>query len=369
MKETGRVPAGTPSGFFTAVLARRKTTERRAGRAPRKGADVKKAYRALSRTEILEYLEEPWESFHTGLLQEAKETHRRENGDRLIASAMLGFDNICRNQCLYCGMRAGNVAIPRYRMEPEEILSLFSAAAKTGLTRAFLISGEDPKFGFDRLCRLVSDLKRNGAAHVSLACGEFEKAQFAELRAAGADEYVLKFEMAQEEVFNRLNPSTDFRRRMRAIESIRELGIPLASGDIVGYPGQTLSMLAEDIDRMRELEISWAPVIPYMPAANTPLAAEGGPGNVEWIWRTIALLRVMMPGVRITAGQPGRDLREGLAGREGNLAALAAGADLLFADLLPASRAADFRVVDNRILAGLDHIREIARESGMRLVL
>ncbi len=60
-----------------------------------------------------------------------------------------------------------------------------------------------------------------------------------------------------------------------------------------------------------------------------------------------------------------RSLADGLASDEGNLAALAAGANLLFADLLPAAQAQAFRVVDNRITLGLDHIRDMARRSGM----
>jgi len=321
----------------------------------------------IGKREILEALALPEEDFWQSLAPKAKALHRERNGDTLTATAMLGFSNICKNQCLYCGMRAGN-KIPRYRMEVDAVISLFEAAARQGLRRAFLVSGEDPGYGFDRLLRLVSGLKEKGMAWVSLACGEFEKSQYAELHAAGVDEYVLKFEMGQEEVFNRLNPSTTFRKRMAAIEAIRELNIPLASGDIVGYPGQTPDMLAEDLLLMRELGISWAPIIPYMPALNTPLAQEGGPGRLDWMHKTIALLRLMIPGVNITAQQPGKNPAEGLASREGNLAALNAGANFLYADLLPASRAEDFRVIDHRVTLGLDHIREMADAAGMKLV-
>lgn len=111
---------------------------------------------------------------------------------------------------------------------------------------------------------------------VSLACGEYERSQYEELRAAGADEYVVKFEMSDRETFDRLNPSTSYDKRMNAIRWVKESGLLLASGNIVDYPGQTLEQLADDILLMKELEISWAPVIPYLPAQNTPLAAEGG---------------------------------------------------------------------------------------------
>lgn len=63
---------------------------------------------------------------------------------------------------------------------------------------------------------------------------------------------------------------------MACIEAIRDCGMLLGSGNIVGYPGQTLEQLADDILLMKKLEIHWAPIIPFMPAAGTPLADEGG---------------------------------------------------------------------------------------------
>lgn len=77
----------------------------------------------------------------------------------------------------------------------------------------------------------------------------------------------------------------------------------------------------------------------------------------------------MMPAIDITAQQPGENPAEGLAGAEGNLAALSAGANLLFVDLLPAALAKNFRVIDHRLIQGLDHIRDMAARMDMPLVL
>ena len=72
----------------------------------------------------------------------------------------------------------------------------------------------------------------------------------------------------------------------------------------------------------------------------------------------------MMPEVHITAQQPGSDLRKGLADPEGNLAAVKAGADLLFFDLLPDAQARNFRVIDDRNISGPEHVFRLAEESG-----
>lgn len=319
-----------------------------------------------TRAELLEALTMPYDRFEAEITSRAKALWRAR-GDRLQGVAMAGFSNVCRNQCLYCGMRAAN-QIPRFRLEPEQVLLWAGEARAQGFGRLFLTSGEDPKYGFDKLLRMVEGAAALGF-RVTLACGEFDAAQYAELKAAGAAEYVVKFEMSNPESFNRLNPSSDFARRMAAIEAVQASGMRLASGNIIDWPGQTLEELAEDILLTQRLGVSWAPVVPYLPAANTPLAQEGHRGSTELALREIAILRLLLPEADITGGQPGKDLTRGFSDVEGNLNALASGANLLFTDLLPATLAREFQVVDHRVLKGVEHLRSMAERSGMELHL
>jgi len=318
------------------------------------------------KSDIIDILRMPHEMYMDKIAARAREIHREINDNSLIATAMLGYDNICKNQCLYCGMRAGNTSIKRYRIDKDDIVSWAEIASKMGFKRIFFISGEDPKYGFDNILYFIEKIKALGF-YISLACGEFSKEQYNEFHAAGADEYVLKFEMSQKDIFNRLNPSTNFKKRMQCIEWIKESGMLLASGNIVDYPGQTDEMIAEDILLMKKLEISWAPIVPYLPAKGTPLAAEGGRGSLEKNLKEITILRLMMPEINITAQQPGENLKNGLADPEGNLNALKAGANVLFADMLPSKLAQNFSVVDNRITLGLEHIKNMAKKAGMKL--
>lgn len=312
--------------------------------------------------EILDILNMPEESFRREIMPAAYEALLKQKG-QLIATPMLGYSNVCKNQCLYCGMRAAN-KIPRYRIAPEDAIATVKLARESGYSRIFLISGEDPKYGYENLLRMVTEMSAMGM-EVSLACGEYTASQYRELAEAGATEYVMKFEMSQPEVFDRLNPSTSFRQRMKTIEAVKASGMALGSGNIIGYPGQTMEMIAEDIALMQKLEISWAPNIPYMPAAGTPLALEGGPGDIVTALKELAILRLTIPGVKITAQQPGRELARGLADPEGNLDAIHAGADVLFCDLLPDAQAQAFRVIDNRNITGSGHVDHIAELTGL----
>ena len=320
----------------------------------------------MTKQEILEILNMPETAFRQEIMPLAYDAFLKQGG-KLLATPMLGYSNVCKNQCLYCGMRAGN-KIPRYRIAPDDVIETVRMAKENGYSRIFLISGEDPKYGFDNLLKVVTELNAMGL-YISLACGEYEPSQYLELKAAGADEYVVKFEMSQKEVFDRLNPSTSFEKRMATIDAVQKSGMALGSGNIVGYPGQTMEMIAEDILLMQKLEISWAPNIPYMPAAGTPLALEGGPGDIVTNLKELAILRLTIPGVKITAQQPGKDLSKGLADPEGNLDAIHAGANVLFCDLLPEAQAQSFRVIDNRNITGSGHITNIAALSGLEIAL
>lgn len=319
-----------------------------------------------TKNDILEILRMPEDVFMTQVTPLARKTYLDTYGKTLRVTSMMGYSNICRNHCLYCGMSASNPKIPRFRTPPEDVISLCSQAADNGFGRAFLISGEDPLYGFENILSIVEALKKRGM-YISLACGEFSESQYKELSDAGTDEYVIKFEMSNPESFNRLNPSTTFEKRMKSIETVKSLGMKLASGNIIDWPGQTEDELAEDILLMKKLGISWAPVIPYLPAVGTPLAAEGKRGSLLTLFKEISILRLMMPEVHITAQQPGPDLKKGLSDPEANLAAVNAGADVLFFDLLPAAKAQNFRVIDDRNITGTEHLYKVEELSGYTL--
>lgn len=317
--------------------------------------------------EILEILTMPPEDFWNEVAPAARAVCQRVFGERLLVTAMLAYTNICKNQCLYCGMRAGN-QIPRYRIPPEEVLALSARARGDGLGRMFLLAGEDLHYGFDRLLTIVAGLRKQGYT-VSLGAGELEKSQYQDLHDAGVAEYVLKFEMSHPDSFQRLNPSTDYHKRLQCARWVKEVGMDLASGNIVDWPGQTLDELADDILLMKKLEISWAPNIPYLPAAGTPLAAEGGPGSFLLNNKEMAILRLMLPGIKITAQQPGINPETGLADETGNVNAIACGANLLFCDLLPEAQAKAFRPIDQRKVSGLGHCETVAALTGLTLDL
>ena len=326
---------------------------------------------SMTKQEIMDVFRMSRKQYEAEYMKPAYELFLEKKGGA-VAMAMLGYSNICKNQCLYCGMRASNHLPKRYRFTADEILGLVRQSYDAGMRRLFLISGEDPKYPFEDLLKVIEQAKAMGFSRISLGAGEFSLEQYKELKAAGLAEYVMKFEMSHKDTFERMNPSTTFEKRNQGLEWIKAAGLDLGSGNIVDYPGQTLDELADDILLIKELDISWAPNIPYMPAAGTPLSVdENGkpnrPGSIDVLHREISLIRLLLPNADITAQQPGKDLSKGLSHPEGNKMAIETGANVLFVDMLPAAMAGAFNVIDNRMVKGLDYAKSIAEFAGVEL--
>ena len=60
-----------------------------------------------------------------------------------ICVGLVEISNHCARQCAYCGLRAGNDSLARYRMKADEILAAARQAVKFGYGTVVLQAGED----------------------------------------------------------------------------------------------------------------------------------------------------------------------------------------------------------------------------------
>lgn len=308
----------------------------------------------MTREEIQAALELPREVFNERYQRPAAELMRTRNGGGITVAALLALGNICRNNCTYCGLRADNDQIPRFRLSRTAMLQALDGIREKGLDRLFLISGDDPHCDWDGILTAVAEASGRGF-RVMLGLGVLTEPRYRELKEAGAELYALKFETSREELFTRVKPEGRFDERMEAIRRIQACGLKLGTGSLMGLPGETLEDAVSDILLTRELQADWAPIVPFLPAPGTPLA-DRPMGNVDRVLRSLSLLRLMKSEILLTAGQPAQGSRRGFADPDGNRAALAAGADLLFVDVTPPREQDTFSVTANRILPRLEAI-------------
>ncbi len=241
---------------------------------------------------------------------EAADRVRAENvGDVVHLRAIIEFSNICKRQCIYCGLNRDNEDLPRFRMTHEEIVATAREAVAAGYRTIVLQSGEDPWFTPEKLGEIIEDIKKielpkatltdigtNEAVHpaVTISCGEMSEEDYAYLKSKGADRYLIKHETADPVIYSRLHPCGTLENRTNCLKTIHKLGYETGSGFMIGLPGQTLDTIAEDLLLLRDIPCQMAGIGPFISNPKTALAGEKN-GDPELTRRAVALARLLLP--------------------------------------------------------------------------
>jgi len=227
----------------------------------------------MHRREILDWLRVKDERRLDELWCRADEVRRLHVGDEVHLRGLIEFSNHCVRRCAYCGLRAGNRRIERYRMTADEILDCARQAVAYGYGTVVLQSGEDPGTQAAWLADVIRRIKAETPLAVTLSLGEREDDELALWRKAGADRYLLRFETSNRRLYERIHPPRPGVRsdRFAILRRLRELGYEVGSGVMIGIPGQTYDDLAEDIETFRRLRLDMIGVGPYIAHPDTPL--------------------------------------------------------------------------------------------------
>ncbi len=274
----------------------------------------------LEHSELLALLTD--DSCDAAVCAAADQVRRQYVGNDVHLRGLIEFSNICRNNCLYCGIRKDNAKVRRYRLEPDELVETARKAAAIGFKTIVMQSGEDMYYTAARLCPVIEQIKKFGVA-VTLSIGERPYADYKAFREAGADRYLMRIETTDKELYRRLDPDMDWQHRLDCLLMIRELGYELGSGIMVGLPNQTPESIADDLLFLQKLDVDMAGIGPFIPHPDTPLKDAGG-GTLPLALKTMALMRLLLPDINI----PATTAMESLHPR-GRILALQAGANVV----------------------------------------
>jgi len=304
---------------------------------------------------IKHYLTVDREIFDKEIKIKAFETLKNTCNSSVYAGGLLALTNFCVNNCHYCGLNRNNANINRFTLEDDTVLSSIKAVKELGLKRILLIGGENPKIKLDQYLKYIETAKKYDL-EINLAMGVFSKNEYKMLKDAGLDYYTIKFEVSNPKVFNECNPDISFEDRMKSIYDVKEAGLKLGTGSIVGLKNQSLDDMVNDILLTYELGADWAPIVPYIPSPNTIMGEDTPFGNVDILLRSISLLRLLLPKSQITAGQPTQNSKIGFGDEIGNIEAMAHGANKLFVEVTPLALQKDFEITEGRKLLKLEKI-------------
>ena len=282
------------------------------------------------------------------LAQRAVAVRQAIYGNAVYVRGLIEISNICRNDCLYCGIRRSNVRCDRYRLSPEEILACAQEGYRLGFRTFVLQGGEDPFFTDRELCGIVTGIK---CAHpdcaVTLSLGERSSESYQRLREAGADRYLLRHETADREHYAKLHPAgMSFDHRMGCLRDLRELGYQVGCGFMVGSPGQTSRTLAKDLKFIEEFKPDMCGIGPFVPHKDTPFR-EHPAGTVEQTCYLLSIIRLIYPPVLLPA-----TTALGTIHPEGRELGILAGANVVMPNLSPVSVRKKYELYDNKICTG-----------------
>lgn len=257
---------------------------------------------SLSRSDFIGLLQAQDAVLAEKLFARARRLREKCYGRDVFIRGLIEFTNYCKNDCYYCGIRASNPHIRRYRLSPEEILECCKKGYALGYRTFVLQGGEDGGRGPEKIAELVEAIKRNHPdCAVTLSVGEHPREVYRRWFDAGADRYLLRHETADDAHYRSLHPaSCSPENRKRCLWDLKEIGYQVGCGFMVGSPGQTPEHLAEDLLFIGKFRPAMVGIGPFIPQHDTPFGDRPA-GSVEQTLFLLGIIRVMLPGVLLPA--------------------------------------------------------------------
>ena len=269
-------------------------------------------------------------------------------GNKVFVRGLIEISNICKNNCLYCGIRRDNGNCQRYRLTADEILACCDEGARLGFKTFVLQGGEDAFFPDELLSELIREIKRrHNDCAVTLSLGERDRESYAALKVAGADRYLLRHETADKTHYERLHPrEMSFENRMNCLKILKELGYQVGCGFMVGSPYQTAETLAKDLKFIEEFEPDMCGIGPFIPHKDT-LFAKKPAGAAEMTCYLLSLIRLIKPNILLPA-----TTALGTVHPNGREMGILAGANVVMPNLSPPAVRKKYELYDNKICTG-----------------
>lgn len=287
----------------------------------------------------------------------ADKQRRKIYGNKVYIRGLIEISNICKNDCLYCGIRASNKNCIRYRLSKEDILSCCDQGYKIGFRTFVMQGGEDMHFSDDVMCDIISEIKkRYPDCAVTLSLGERSKESYKKLYDAGADRYLLRHETASKEHYERLHPnSLSFENRMECLENLKAIGFQTGCGFMVGSPFQTSENIARDLKFIEEFSPDMCGIGPFIPHKDTPFK-EYESGNVNLTLFLLSIVRLIKPNVLLPA-----TTALGTAQNDGRERGIMAGANVVMPNLSPVFARKNYELYNNKLFTGEESAQSLEK--------
>ncbi|MCL1947060.1 MAG: [FeFe] hydrogenase H-cluster radical SAM maturase HydE [Chitinivibrionia bacterium] len=282
------------------------------------------------------------------LFEKADFVRKKYYSNKVFVRGLIEFSNYCKNNCFYCGIRAQNSKVNRYRLTKDEILKCCENGYGLGFRTFVLQSGEDPFFTDKIMVEIIKEIREKYVdCAITLSVGEKSVNTYKKFREAGANRFLLRHETANEEHYAKLHPpEMSLENRKNCLFELKKLGFQVGSGFMVGSPFQTTENLIEDLRFLQKLQPSMIGIGPFISHKDTPFSAKKS-GTVALTLRLVAILRLFFPKSLIPA-----TTALGTIAPDGRERGLCAGANVLMPNLSPVKVRKEYLLYDNKICTG-----------------
>lgn len=267
---------------------------------------------------------------------------------KVFTRGLIEFTNICKNDCLYCGIRKSNDKADRYRLTEEEILDCCKAGYELGFRTFVLQGGEDGSYSDEALVPLVQKIRKNHKdCAITLSVGERSYESYEKLYKAGANRYLLRHETANSEHYAKLHPENlTLENRIECLKNLKKIGYQVGTGFMVGSPYQKMENLVEDLLFIKDFQPAMIGIGPFIPHKDTPFKDEPQ-GELELTLFLLGLLRLMNEKALIPA-----TTALGTIDPMGREKGILAGANVVMPNLSPTMVREKYSLYDNKICTG-----------------
>lgn len=280
--------------------------------------------------------------------QLARQAAQNAYGKTVFIRGLIEISNICKNDCLYCGIRRGNGACSRYRLTPEEILECTREGYALGFRTFVMQGGEDSWFTDEVLCDLIRTIKAQYPdCAITLSLGERSEESYRRLREAGADRYLLRHETADPQHYRALHPEEmSFEHRMHCLKTLKRLGFQTGCGFMVGSPHQTSEHIAKDLKFIETFYPAMCGIGPFIPHVDTPFR-EKSAGSADLTCFLLSLVRLIHPNLLLPA-----TTALGSVEQNGRERGILSGANVIMPNLSPVNVRDKYMLYNNKLSSG-----------------
>jgi len=244
------------------------------------------------------------------LVFKAQKVHKEnfEEGDVQLASLISIKTGSCPEDCKYCPQSAHyNVNLKKESLiDVSEVIKAAKLAKQNGAHR-FCMGAAWKKLNdgkdLDSVIEMIKEVKSLDL-EACVTLGSISQDQAEKLKNAGLDAYNHNIDTSPD-FYKKIITTRTFEERLETIKNVREAGISVCSGGIIGM-GESWEDRAEMLEVLANLEPQpeSVPINALVPVEGTPLQNQS-PIKPEDMIKMIATARIILPKsrIRLSAGR------------------------------------------------------------------